>query len=95
MADLNFIKLATDATFAVGPQGGLVEAAAIYLVRPARRLGILGGMRTYTLSPTITFAGPAGGATPVDGSETSVDGFAGFTFRPLGREVNLQGGRKR
>lgn len=94
MTDLNFIKLATNATFAVGPSGGLAvagdaeldnvmfEGGVIYLVNPDRRFGILGGVRTYTLSPKITFSGPAGGATPIDGSKTSVDGFAGFAFRP-------------
>lgn len=60
----------------------MFEAGVIYLVNPKRRFGILGGLRTYTLSPKVTFTGPAGGATPIDGSETSTDGFAGFVFRP-------------
>jgi hypothetical protein len=93
LMDLNFIQLASSADFAVGPvqdvQGDfeldniMFEAGALYLVNEARRLAVIGGLRTYTLAPTIAFTGSlAGIATPVDTSQTSPNAFGGVVFRP-------------
>jgi hypothetical protein len=90
-ADLNFISLESSAPFVVGPltvsgdlelDNTVFEAGAIYLVVPERRLGIIAGMRTYTLAPSIAFNGAGAGAAPVDTSETSVNAFGGVVFRP-------------
>ena len=91
LADLNFIKLETDADFTVAghPAAGnlelgnvIFEAGASYLVGPSPQLAIIGGLRTYTLSPKIGFTTAVGGATPVDETITSPNAFVGVTLRP-------------
>jgi hypothetical protein len=90
-ADLNFIRLESDADFSVGAatvQGDfeldntIFEAGAAYVVHEPARVIVLGGLRTYTLSPRIGFNTSVGGATPVDASETSPNGFVGIAVRP-------------
>jgi hypothetical protein len=90
-ADLNFIRLESDADFQVGPatvQGdfeldnAIFEAGLAYVVHEPARLAILGGLRTYTLSPVINLSTGIGGATPVDASDTSANAFIGIALRP-------------
>lgn len=90
-ADLNFIRLESEANFLVGPatvQGDfslnntIFEAGAAYLVHEPSHLGIIGGLRTYTLGPEITFNTAIGVATPIDDSQTSANGFVGLVLRP-------------
>jgi hypothetical protein len=93
LADLNFIRLSSSADFAVGPQAVPVtgdfeldnvmfEVGGLFLLNEPKRFGVIGGLRTYTLSPAISFSGPAAGATPIDASETSPNAFVGVVFRP-------------
>lgn len=91
LVDLNFIRLETDAEFTVAgrPATGsleldnvIFEAGASYLVSEPAQLAIIGGLRTYTLSPTIGFTTAGGGATPVDESITSPNAFVGVMLRP-------------
>jgi hypothetical protein len=51
-------------------------------VSEERRFAVIGGLRTYTLSPKIEFTGPVAGVTPVDTSRTSADVIGGFIYRP-------------
>jgi hypothetical protein len=90
-ADLNFIRLESDADVLVGAltvQGSvelnniMFEAGGSYLVNERAQLGIIGGLRTYTLSPKISFNSTTVGATPVDASETSPNALVGLTLRP-------------
>jgi len=90
-ADLNFIRLESAADFTVGPatvrgdfslNNTIFEAGAAYMVHEPARLGIIGGLRTYTLGPDITFNTAIGGATPIDDRETSANGFVGLVLRP-------------
>jgi hypothetical protein len=90
-SDLYFIRLTSDAAFSVGPstvQGDfeldntIFEGGAAYLLSESTRLAVLGGIRTYTLSPMIRLDTAVGGVTPVDASETSPNGFAGIAWRP-------------
>jgi hypothetical protein len=92
LADLNFIRLSTDADFTVAgrPVAGdfeldnvMFEAGASYLAHERSALAIIGGLRTYTVSPKVAFtAADGGGATPVDDSVTSANAFVGMTVRP-------------
>jgi hypothetical protein len=91
LADLNFIKLETVADFTVAghPVAGdlelanaIFEAGISYLASEPAQVAIIGGLRTYTLSPKIAFATAVGGATPVDASITSPNAFVGVMMRP-------------
>lgn len=91
LADLNFIRLQTDAEFSVAnrPVAGnleldnvLFEAGGSYIVNEPVQFAVIGGVRTYTLSPKIGISTSSGGATPVDASLTSPNAFAGVIFRP-------------
>ena len=98
LSDLSFVSLSTQAQFTVpgllpsAPNrtitgdfeldNTIFEAGASYLVVPAREFSVIGGLRTYGMSPKITFATNAGQVAPVDSSRTSVNVFAGFLFRP-------------
>src|SRR5579872_2402281 len=91
IGDVNFIRLSTDANFTtpiVGvPVTGtgkvdtvIFEGGASYLVNRAAGLALIGGVRTYTLSPRFEFADSR--VTAIDVSKTSVSGFGGFIYRP-------------
>ena len=93
LTDLNFIQLSSSADFAVGPLTGvkgdfeldnvMFELGGLYLLNEARSVGIIGGLRTYTLSPKIQFTGSLGSQmTPLDESETSPNAFVGAVLRP-------------
>ncbi len=93
LANINFVRLSTDNTFATPifsrPVEGnaqldmtIFEAGGSYVVRPDRNFAIIGGLRTYTLSPAFEFEGNVTQLTPVDASETAVSVFGGFTYRP-------------
>jgi len=93
LADVNFVRLSTDTTFTLPvvqrPVTGtakldqvMFEGGVSYLVRPGTNFNLIGGLRTYTLSPRLTFSGTTDSITPVDTSATAVGGFGGFTFRP-------------
>ena len=91
LVDLNFIRLETDADFTVAgrPVTGnleldniMFEAGASYLAHEPAQLAVIGGLRTYTLSPKIGFTTAVGGATPVDESITSPNAFVGVLLRP-------------
>jgi hypothetical protein len=96
-SDVFFVRLSTDATYQLpfnqsvtgtaSLDSTIFEVGGTYLV--ARAFSIVSGVRTYTLSPTLTLTGP-NQSNSVDVSKTNVDGFAGFTFRPpLGKKVVL------
>ncbi len=91
--DINFIRLTTDSTFSTPilarPVTGsakfdmtVFEAGASYLVKPSANFAVIGGVRSYTLSPKLTFEGDVLELTPVDVSKTAVTAFGGFTYRP-------------
>jgi hypothetical protein len=97
LSDLGFLRLSTESTFALPPvvagpgrsvTGDLTldnivfEAGASYLVLPEPDLSIIGGLRTYTMSPKIEFAAGSLSVAPVDTSCTAVNGFAGLMYRP-------------
>lgn len=91
LTDLNFIQLSSSAPFSVGGRtvegdfeldNIMFELGASFLVNQNARLGIIGGLRTYTLSPKIAFTGTGAGATPIDTSETSANAFVGVVLRP-------------
>jgi hypothetical protein len=91
LSDLNFMRLSTEADFTVGPipvsgdadyDTTIFELAGTYLVNEERQFGLLGGLRTYTMSPQLTVATPNVSATPIDASETLANAIVGVTYRP-------------
>jgi hypothetical protein len=93
MADVNFLRLSTDADFVTPLLSRTVrgtaqidmtvfEAGASYLVRPEKAFSVIGGVRTYTLSPNVELEGPVRDVTLVEASRTAVGVFGGATFRP-------------
>jgi hypothetical protein len=95
--DLDYSKLSTSSQFTTpgvvtGTQrtvdGSLDFAQTIfeiggsYLVNSPKKFSVIGGLRTYTLAPKITFTDANTTLTPVDASRTSANAFGGFTFRP-------------
>jgi hypothetical protein len=97
-SDLYFVRLSTNATYQLVngriPVSGtlqldnnIFEVGGTYLV--AKDFTIIGGVRTYSMSPSITLTGP-NQTTSFDVTRTNVDGFGGFMFRPpLGRKFQL------
>jgi hypothetical protein len=91
LTDLTFIRLSssTDFTLAGRTIQGQVELDNVifeiggsYLLNQEARVGVIGGLRTYTLAPTLDFRGPNAGVTPIDASPTSPNAFVGVIFRP-------------
>jgi hypothetical protein len=91
--DVNFISLETDAEFTTPVLSNTIdgtaeldmtvfEAGASYLVSPAANFSVIGGIRTYTLSPSIELSGAVLGVRAVDVSRTAASVFGGFTYRP-------------
>ena len=91
--DINFIRLSTDADFTTPILSSQVrgtaqldmtmfEAGGTYLVQPQRNLSAIGGLRTYSLSPSLEFEGENAELTAVDTGRTAVMVFGGATFRP-------------
>ena len=97
MADLGYVGLSTGSTFTVpgllpGAPNRVVsgsadlsntvfEAGGTYRLVPDRDLSVVGGLRTYTMAPTIAFTAQST-ITPVDASRTAAYGFGGLLFRP-------------
>ena len=91
--DINFLRLSTDATFTTPvvarPVEGtaqldmtVFEAGGSYLIAPAANFSVIGGLRTYTMSPRLEFTGTVLELTPVDSSRTAAGMFGGFVYRP-------------
>lgn len=100
ISDVMFMRFSTDAPFTLSNvivvpgtvklSNTIFEIGGSYLVVPAKELSLIGGVRTYTVGPTIAFTGATITVTPVDTSKTVVDGFVGFNFSPkLGEKVTL------
>jgi hypothetical protein len=94
-SDLNFVRLSTESQFTIqGPvstqtvdgdfdlDNTFFEAGASYLLSEDTNFAVIGGLRTYTLSPKLEFSGANVSVTPIDASRTAASGFAGFTYRP-------------
>jgi hypothetical protein len=95
LTDLNFIRLSSSSTFTVAgrPIEGefridnvMFELGGSFLVNEHAGLGLIGGLRTYTLSPKLEFRGTNTGATPIDTSATAPNAFVGFVIRKRFKE---------
>jgi hypothetical protein len=91
LTDLLFLRLSSGADFTVGAQtvtgnveldNTIFELGASYLAHEKAQLGIIGGLRTYTLAPALSFTALGATVTPVDVSQTSANAFVGVTLRP-------------
>jgi len=93
LSDVNFVRLSTSTSFTTPilglPVAGtakedatIFEAGVSYLVKPGTNFSLIGGLRTYTLSPRYEFAATDPPLPAVDGSGTAVGVFGGFMYRP-------------
>jgi hypothetical protein len=91
--DINFIRLSTDADFTTPVLSRqlkgtaqldmtMFEVGGAYLVQPQKNLSVIGGLRTYSLSPNLEFESDNADLTAVDTGRTAVMVFGGATFRP-------------
>jgi hypothetical protein len=94
-SDLDFVRLSTESQFTIqGPTSAptvdgdfdldntFFEAGGSYLLSRPKAFALIAGLRTYTLSPKVTFSTPTASVAPIDASRTAASGFAGFTLRP-------------
>ena len=93
-SDLNFVRLSSDAEFSrpgtslpviegeFDFDNTIFEAGGSYRMNEASPLALIGGLRTYSISPKVEFTTPNLTIASIDVSRTSVNAFAGFTFRP-------------
>jgi hypothetical protein len=96
--DLNYMGLSTDTTVTVLQQPlvaefsfdqTVFELAGTYTVNPKADFAIIGGLRTFTFAPTLSFTRTQT-RDVIDTSRTSANFFAGFTYRPrLSRKVTM------
>ena len=102
LADVNFIGLESDVNYTVpivsAPIAGtltldqvIFNGKMMYEVKPGTNFLLVGGVRTYTMSPSAHFTGPAGSQlADINVRTTEVAGVGGFIFRPrLARKVLL------
>ena len=102
LSDINFIRLSSDVSYTTpilgAPIAGTVKldqvifnGKVMYEVKPGTRFMLVGGIRTFTMSPTAHFIGPVGGQlADIDVSKTEVAGVGGFVYRPrLAKKVLL------
>lgn len=98
LSDLFFIRLSSESTFTIPAatptsadltidgdfdlDNTVFELGASYLVSEPARFAVIGGLRTYSLSPKLEFSTSAVQIAPIDVSRTSANVFGGFTYRP-------------
>jgi hypothetical protein len=91
LSDLNFIRLSSSSDFTLLGQtiegqfdlnNVVFELGGSYLLQERARVAMIGGLRTYTVSPKLEFRGTSTGATPIDTSNTSPNAFVGLVVRP-------------
>jgi hypothetical protein len=93
-SDLNFVRLSSESTFTSSALPGLTidgdfdmdntmfEIGGGYQVSETIPFAAIAGLRTYSLSPRLTFSTELLEATRIDASRTAGMGFVGFTYRP-------------
>jgi hypothetical protein len=89
-SDVNFMGLSSDTTYTILQQQvagtleynqTIFELAGSYVVNPKANFALIGGLRTYTAAPTLSFTRTQT-RDVIDTSQTSANFFAGFTYRP-------------
>jgi hypothetical protein len=92
LSDINFVRLSTDVSattpISAKPVAAtmkldtvIFEGGVSYLLVPAASFDVIGGVRTYTLSPQLNFT-VAAQPVSVDVGRTVTAAFGGFTYRP-------------
>jgi hypothetical protein len=102
LGDVNLIRLSSDVSYTTpilsAPIAGTVKLEQVifngklmYEVKRGTKFMIIGGVRTFSMSPTAHFTGPLGGQlTDINVSKTEVAGVGGFVYRPtLAKRVVL------
>jgi hypothetical protein len=94
VGDVNFIRLSSDVSYTTpiidAPIAGtlkldqvIVNGKMRYQVRHGTAFFLVGGIRTFSMSPSVHFTGPVGGQlADVAASTTEVAGVGGFVYRP-------------
>ncbi len=102
LGDANFLRLSSDVSYTTPIVGGaiagtlkldqvIVNGKMMYEVKPGTKFMLVGGIRTWTMSPSAHFTGPLGGElADIDVSKTEIAGVGGFVYRPkLAKKVTL------
>jgi len=102
LGDVNFIRLSSDVNYTTpilsAPIAGTVKldqmifnGKLMYEVKRGTKFMIVGGVRTFSMSPSAHFTGPLGGQlADINVSKTEVAGVGGFVYRPkLAKKVVL------
>jgi hypothetical protein len=102
LGDVNFIRLSSDVDYTTPmfsvPIAGtvkldqvIVNGKLMYEVKRGTKFMIVGGVRTFSMSPSAHFTGPLGGQlADINVSKTEVAGVGGFVYRPkLAKKVVL------
>ena len=100
LGDVNFIRLSSDVSYTTpiigAPIAGTVKLNQVIFGGKAtyevtRGFMLVGGIRTWTMSPSAHFTGPVGGQlADINVSKTEAAGVVGFAYRPkLGKKVTL------
>jgi hypothetical protein len=102
LGDVNFIRLSSDVSYTTpivgAPIAGTVKLDQVifngklmYEVKRGTTFMVVGGVRTFSMSPSAHFTGPLGGQlADIDVSKTEVAGVGGFVYRPkLSKTVAL------
>ena len=102
LGDVNFIRLSSDVNYTapiIGvPISGTMQLDQVifngkmtYEVKPGTKFMLVGGVRTFSISPSAHFTGPVGGQlADINVSKTEVAGVGGFIYRPaLAKKVTL------
>jgi len=102
LGDVNFIRLSSDVSYTTpifgAPIAGTVNldqvifnGKVMYEVKRGTKFMVVGGVRTFSMSPSAHFTGPVGGQlADINVSKTEVAGVGGFVYRPrLAKKVVL------
>jgi len=94
LGDVNFIRLSSDVSYTTpilsAPIAGTVKldqvifnGKVMYELKRGTKFMIAGGVRTFSMSPSVHFTGPLGGQlADINASKTAVAGVGGFMYRP-------------
>ena len=102
LGDVLFMRLSSDVNYTTPIVGApitgtlkmdqvLFNGQMTYEVKPGTKFMLVGGIRTFSMSPTARFTGPVGGQLgDLTVSATEVAGVGGFIYRPqLAKKVTL------
>ena len=102
LGDVNFVRLSSDVSYTTPIIGApitgtlkldqvIFDGKMMYQVKPGTKFMLVGGVRTFSMSPSAHFTGPVGGQlADINASKTEAAVVGGFVYRPtLAKKVML------